>query len=141
MNLRMSIVSIALFITAWQGGIGVDNTFSESCDDPQGEGGSSVVIIQAPVQKPLVHMIMSDYSQVTPAHSVFQMSARCPEDEQLISGGCQWWDIDGAPPPLPLIDGPGSLSYSEPYIPSEWICQGAAQAPTNRIWAYAICMK
>lgn len=141
MNLRMSIISIALFINACQGGVGVDNTFNESCDDPQGEGGSSVVIIQAPVQKPLVHMVMSEHSDASPAHNVFQMSARCPEGEQLISGGCQWWDMNGGLPPLPLMDEPGSISYNEPYIPDEWICQGAATAPTNRIWAFAVCMK
>lgn len=139
MNLKVSLIILALSLSACQNAPVGNNVFDESCD-PQGEGGSGLTLTP-PKAKPLIHMVMSKHSDAPSADAVFQMHAVCPEGEQLISGGCQWWDTSGQNPPLPLIDGPGSISYNEPYVPDEWICQGAARADTNRIWAYAICMK
>lgn len=113
-----------------------------------GTGGNSVVVEptnSSPFAK--IHLVQGE-SVVTENNELgdqIQASAKCPDGEFIVSGGCETWHFatepsDGCVDPYLFYGAAESFSYNEPYLLDGWLCMARTTcAGANGIVAYVNC--
>lgn len=113
----------------------------------EGGGGSANVDLTPASPFAKIHLVQGESVVVEdnePGDQI-QASAKCPEGEFIVSGGCETWHFatepsDGCVDPYLFYGAAESFSYSEPYLLDGWLCMARTTcAGANGIVAYVNC--